>query len=326
VNYRRFFDINDLIGLRMENDEVFHATHDAVLHLLSAGTVTGLRIDHIDGLKDPQAYLDKLPPVYVIVEKILAGKESLPSDWRVWGTTGYDFLNIVNGLFVDRDGYEDLKAIYSDFGGLKATMTDVFRSRKRHVMNTLFAGEVRALVHELAELAEHDRYARDLPHQELREAFVNVTACLPIYRTYVRSCDGLSETDRYQIEDAIAVAGRITPSPAYAFLRQVLLLDAPQYLEEQRCRWLDFIMRWQQFTGPVMAKGLEDTTFYTYNPLVSVNEVGGDSDGPEIYFGVEAFHRRMQERRARWPFTMNAGSTHDTIMFCLNSCMIGHAP
>jgi (1->4)-alpha-D-glucan 1-alpha-D-glucosylmutase len=308
INYRRFFDISDLVGLRTERDEVFEATHGYVLRLVDEGKVTGLRIDHIDGLLDPKAYLDRLPGVYVVTEKILAGNEQLPCDWRTHGTTGYDFLDFVNGAFIDREGYHELERIYSEFTDSTATYTDVFRQRKRQVMRELFAGEVAALVHRLCELAEEDRHARDLATEELKEAFVSVTAALPVYRTYIRE-ESISETDRARIEDAIAVSGN---GPALDFLRRVLLVNPAWYLQNRKPDYLDFVMRWQQFTGPVMAKGLEDTTFYVHNPLVSVNEVGGDSNGPEVYFGVDEFHRRNLARRARWPQTMNASSTHDT--------------
>jgi len=308
INYRRFFDISDLIGLRAERDEVFRATHAYPLQLLGEGKVTGLRIDHIDGLLDPKGYLERLPREYVVVEKILAGNEQLPSDWQTHGTTGYDFLNFLNGAFIDREGFHRLEKTCQEFTGSSATTNEVFRERKRQVMKELFAGEVSALVQRLYQLAEADRHARDLSRTELNEAFVSVTAFLPVYRTYIRDFQ-ISETDRAYIEDSIAAAGQ---GPAFVFLRRVLLLDPAWYLQDQKADYLDFVMRWQQFSGPVMAKGLEDTTFYVHNPLVSVNEVGGDSNGPEIYFGVEGFHRRNQMRRMRWPYTMNASSTHDT--------------
>jgi (1->4)-alpha-D-glucan 1-alpha-D-glucosylmutase len=308
INYRRFFDINELIGLRTERDEVFRATHAYILQLVDEGKVNGLRIDHIDGLLDPKGYLDRLPETYVVTEKILAGNEQIPCDWRTHGTTGYEFLNFLNGAFIDPQGFQRLEKVYSQFTGSTATFTEVFRARKRQVMNELFAVEVNALVHRLDELAERDRHARDLRTGELKEAFVAVTACLPVYRTYTRDFQ-ISETDRAYIEDAVTVAGT---GPALAFLKRVLLVEPAWYLQEQKPEYLDFVMRWQQFTGPVMAKGLEDTTFYVHNPLVSVNEVGGESSGPSTYLGVENFHRRNLARRTRWPHTMNATSTHDT--------------
>jgi (1->4)-alpha-D-glucan 1-alpha-D-glucosylmutase len=308
INYRRFFDVSDLVTLRSDKDEVFHATHDFALKLLSDGKVTGLRIDHVDGLLDPKGYLDRLPETYVIVEKILGGQEHVPADWRTHGTTGYDFLNYLNGVFIDRRGFHELERIYSNFTGSTATYRDVFQERKRQVMKELFAGEVNVFIRHLTELADEDRHARDLRTDELQEAFVAVTACLPVYRTYIRD-ENISATDRAYIEDAVTVAGK---GLAFEFLRRVLLLSPAWYLETSREKYLDFVMRWQQFTGPVMAKGLEDTTFYVHNPLVSVNEVGEDCGGPEVYFSVEEFHRRNLSRHSCRPLSMNASSTHDT--------------
>jgi len=308
INYRRFFDISDLIGLRTERDDVFEATHAYVLKLVHEGKVTGLRIDHIDGLLDPAQYLERLPEVYVVTEKILAGNEQLPENWRTQGSTGYDFLNFVNGPFIDRDGFRKLQQIYDGFTGTAKTFTEVFHDCKRQVMQELFAGELNTLVDRLTRLAEDDRHARDLHKAELKEAFISVTACLPVYRTYL-SDDRISETDRTYIEGALAAAGR---GAAFDFLRRVLLLEPAWYLRHRKPDYLQWVMRWQQFTGPIMAKGLEDTAFYLHNPLISVNEVGGNSDGPEIYFGVEEFHRRNLARRAHWPHTMNSTSTHDT--------------
>src|SRR5262249_50878070 len=308
INYRRFFDINELVGLRSERDDVFQAIHAHVLKLIEEGKVTGLRIDHIDGLLDPKGYLDRLPDTYVITEKILAGSELLRCDWRTHGTTGYDFLNFANGAFIDREGFNKLERIYAGFTGSHKTLTEVSRECKRKAIQELFAGELNALVHRLTELAEDDRHARDLRNEELKEAFVSVTACLPVYRTYIRE-ESVSETDRAYLEDAIAVAGS---GAAFEFLRRVLLVEPAWYIRHRKPEYLDFVTRWQQFTGPVMAKGLEDTAFYVHNVLMSVNEVGGDSNGPEIYFGVEELHRRNLARHARWPHTLNATSTHDT--------------
>jgi (1->4)-alpha-D-glucan 1-alpha-D-glucosylmutase len=308
INYRRFFDVSDLVGLRTDRDEVFRATHEYVLKLLEQGKVTGLRIDHIDGLLDPKRYLACLPETYIVVEKILAGNEQLPCGWHTHGSTGYDFLNVMNAAFIDREGFHKLGHIYAAFTGSTKTYTEEFRERNRQVMKELFPGEVNALVHRLSELAEEDRHARDLRRSELEEAFIAVTACLPVYRTYI-SEDQISDIDRSRIEDAIAVAGA---GPAFDFMRRVLLVEPAWYLQERKPQYLDFVQRWQQFTGPVMAKGLEDTAFYVHNPLMSVNEVGGDSNGPDAYLSVEEFHRRNFARRARWPHTMNASSTHDT--------------
>jgi (1->4)-alpha-D-glucan 1-alpha-D-glucosylmutase len=308
INYRRFFDVSDLIALRTEREDVFWATHAYVLKLIADGKVTGLRIDHIDGLRNPKGYLERLPTAYVVVEKILAGNEQLPCDWRTHGTTGYDFLNFASGAFIDPQGFHRLEKIYSEFTGSNRTFSEVLRERKRQVMKELFASEVNALVRRLAELAEEDRHARDIRTEELKDAFIAVTACLPVYRTYLRDFQ-TSEMDRACVENAIAAAGN---GPALEFLRRVLLVKPAWYLQQRKQAYLDFVMHWQEFTGPVMAKGLEDTTFYVHNPLMSAHEVGGDPNGPELYFGVDEFHRRNLARRTRWPHTMNASSTHDT--------------
>jgi (1->4)-alpha-D-glucan 1-alpha-D-glucosylmutase len=308
INYRRFFDVSDLVGLRAERDDVFQATHDYVLQLVDEHKDIGLRIDHIDGLLDPKSYLDRLPDTYVVVEKIVAGNERLPSDWRTQGTTGYDFLNFVNGVFIEREGFHRLERIYGEVTGKTQTFSDVFRECCRQVMTDLFAGELNTLVQQLTRLAEDDRHARDLRTDELREALVSVTACLPVYRTYIRD-QRICDIDRLRIEDVFAIAGT---GGAFDFLKRVLLLEPAWYLQQRKPDYLNFVMRWQQFSGPVMAKGLEDTAFYVHHPLLSVNEVGRDSSGPETYFGVEEFHRRNLARYARRPHTMNATSTHDT--------------
>jgi (1->4)-alpha-D-glucan 1-alpha-D-glucosylmutase len=297
-----------LVSLRAERDDVFRATHEYPLRLLNEGTITGLRIDHVDGLLDPKGYLDRLPSTYVVVEKILGGDEKVPSDWRTSGTTGYDFLNSLNGLFVNAEGYRRLAAMYADFTGVAKSRAKIVWERKRQVMAELFAGEVNALMHRLSELAVEDRYARDLAMADLREAFISVTARLPVYRTYIRNFH-VEPSDREYIESAIAAAGRGT---AYDFLRRVLLVEPAWYLQNRKQSYLDFVMQWQQFTGPVMAKGLEDTTFYAHNPLLSVNEVGSDAHNPEAFFGLDDFHRRNQRRRRHSPHTLNASSTHDT--------------
>lgn len=322
INYRRFFDVSDFVCLRIEEKDVFAATHAVVLRLAGTGQVTGFRIDHVDGLYDPAGYLRRLqdhlagpgtrPGFYIVVEKILGGDEELPAAWPVYGTTGYDFLNLVNGLFVDEDGAGLLDEIYGRFSGCATDFATVVYTHKRRMMGELFAGEVRNLTRQLARLAEHDRHGRDLTLAELERALVETTACLPVYRTYIRDFT-VEARDQACIECAVAEAVRRSPAaaPACAFLRRVLLLEFPGYLaEEQRYAWLRFVMRWQQFTGPITAKGFEDTALYIYNRLVSLNEVGGDpaSTGTP----VATFHRRNRIRQERWPHTLNATSTHDT--------------
>ena len=330
INYRRFFDISDLVGLRLEDPEVFEARHAQIVQLAREGKVTGLRVDHIDGLYDPQDYLRRLqgslsaspagtsgrPGFYVVVEKVLGGDEPLPEDWPVCGTTGYDFLNAANGVFIEPRGLQMLEANYARFTGNAATFNDVCYSRNKLVMEQLFQGEVNALAHLLGRIAAQDRHARDLPFSELMQALVEVTACLPVYRTYIRDFE-VSPRDRIYIDRALRAARVRTPhervsSAAFGFLRCVLMLDPPYYADVHKKEWLAFVMRWQQFTGPVMAKGLEDTAYYVHNSLISLNEVGGDPIRKNLPIDLEAFHLFNQERPARWPCTLNATSTHDT--------------
>ncbi len=326
LNYRRFFDITDLIGVRVEDPDVFESRHPEIVSLVNGGGVTGLRIDHIDGLWDPCSYLHRLKKkalgapgetncsgFYIIVEKILGSDEQLPSDWGVCGTTGYDFLGYLNGVFINPEGLAKLDAIYRRFTGIGDDCSHIRYVRKRQVMDELFAGEVRALCFHLGRLAAQDRFARDLPFPELEKALIEVTAWFPMYRTYIRDFS-VSARDRAYIEQALEMAAKTTAgfNPGVLdFIRRVLLLDIPHYIEA-RDQWLGFVMGWQQFTGPVMAKGYEDTTCYYYNRLISANEVGCDPEAVDHPGGTEGFHRRNAERLAAWPHTMNATSTHDT--------------
>ncbi len=326
INYRRFFDINDLVCLRVEEEDVFAARHLAILQLVAEGKVTGLRVDHVDGLYDPEQYLARLQgaagavgseqPIFVVVEKVLGRNETLPHAWQVSGTTGYDFLNALNGLFVDLGGLARIEAAYSRFTGTTEPFAEVCYAKNKQVMWRLFAGEVNALGHHLGKLAAQDREARDVPLSELVGALVEVTACLPIYRTYIRDLE-VSARDRACLERTLQLARRRTSelligNPAFAFLRRVLLLDPPTYAKELQAEFLRFVMRWQQSTGPVMAKGLEDTAFYVHNSLISMNEVGGDPlrEGPPL--DLAGFHEFIAERMRLWPDSMNSTSTHDT--------------
>ena len=304
INYRRFFDVTDLVGVRVENPEVFEARNRRIFDLIAEGKITGLRTDHIDGLYDPAGYLTRFQhrlgePAYVVVEKILAHDETLPSAFPVAGTTGYDFLDTVNRVFVDPDGLARLTAGAPSF-------EDLVYERKKQVIDQLFSGEMRALGVHLGTLAVADRNARDFAPSELLAALVEITACMPVYRTYVRA-DEISQWDHAILCRAIAearrrAAGRVDDR-LFDFLQRVLHLDAPSSA--------DFVMRWQQFTPRVMAKGVEDTAFYNYHPLVSLNEVGGDP-GWIVSDPVAELHARNERIARDWPHTMNATSTHDT--------------
>lgn len=322
INYRRFFSISELVSVRVEYEHVFAATHDLVLRLGKAGLVTGLRIDHVDGLHDPEAYLCRLqerlggegesPGFYVVVEKILGSEEKLPTGWPVHGTSGYDFLNLVNGLFVYEEGLKQLEEIYRRHGGSAASFKEVVYGLKKRAMAELFGGEMRTLAGLLGRLAEQDRHGLDLTLDQLEEAVVEVIACFPVYRTYTRGFT-VTAQDRAYIEQAVASAVRRNPDTARAcgFLRRVLLLECGDNQPgEQRRNWLRFVMRWQQFTGPVTAKGVEDAAMYVYNRLVSLNEVGGEPDAAAV--SVAEFHHHNRTRLKRHPHSMNATSTHDT--------------
>ena len=329
INYRRFFDINDLVSLQVTDPRVFHATHATILQLVKERKVTGLRVDHIDGLYDPLGYLHRLQdaaaasleesngrPFYVVVEKILGGDEVLPEEWPASGTTGYDYLHPLNGVFLNAPGLQALEATYAQFTGNQEPFADTCYQRKKQVMEQLFQGEISTLTHELGKLAAQVRNAGDLPLSELSQALVEATACLPVYRTYIRDFR-VRPTDRAYIERALEAAYQRTPpekvsSSAFAFFQRVLLIHPPHYLENQKDEWLRFVMRWQQFTGPVMGKGLEDTAFYAHNSLVSLNEVGGDPLRQNLPLDTDAFHRFNKQRQTDWPYTLNATSTHDT--------------
>jgi len=333
INYRRFFDINDLAALRMENEAVFNATHAFVLGLAAEGKVDGLRIDHSDGLYDPAQYFRRLQehyarlagldapadepdgrparPLYVVVEKITARHEHVPTTWAVHGTTGYRFATVVNALFVDRQARAKLGRVWRTFTGESVDFDEIAYRGKRDITRGALASELTVLATELLRIARADRRTRDYTFNTLRRAIAETAAYFPVYRTYV--AEGLTPQDRRYIDWAIAHARkriRAADATAFDFLRMVLLVsppgDAPPALQEH---YRAFAMKFQQFTSPVAAKGVEDTSFYNFNRLVSLNEVGGDPD----MFGmtVSAFHGASADRALRWPHTMLATSTHD---------------
>lgn len=325
INYRRFFDINDLAALRMEREEVFEATHRRVFQLLQRGWLAGLRIDHADGLFAPATYFERLQRLhaearpmareglYVVVEKILAGHERLPEDWAVAGTTGYESANLINGLFVDEAAAERLRRVWRLFTRQSMGFDEILYQSKLIIMKMALASELNVLVNRLSRIAELDLHTRDYTLNSLRATLLEIVACFPVYRTYLNE-DRVSEEDRRQIEWACSVAGKrasMADTSIYDFVRDVLVGTAGEGKGEAYRRVvLDFAMRLQQFTSPVMAKGMEDTAFYRYHPLASLNEVGGD---PRRFGGsIGAFHYANQERASRHPHAMLAGSTHDS--------------
>jgi (1->4)-alpha-D-glucan 1-alpha-D-glucosylmutase len=330
INYRRFFAITDLVGIRTEDWIVFEATHDRILWLVAKsakqGLRTGLRVDHIDGLRDPLGYLARLQKsiaeavpggrskTYVLVEKILARGEQVPEDWPVAGTTGYDYMNYLQGPFVEPDGGKQIEGVYAQFIRKSLDFAAVVYEKKKLVMSSLLHVEMRGLARQLAELAAKDRYARNIAWNELSEALTEVTACMPVYRTYIRSLD-LPPAARDVIDRSLAAAQSKRPQlgrPCLNFLRDVLTLATSPHIEPgQREERLDFVMRWQQFTGPIVAKGFEDTALYAYYPLSSLNEVGGN---PEASHAIsrEELYGFLGDRQRRWPHALNATTTHDT--------------
>jgi (1->4)-alpha-D-glucan 1-alpha-D-glucosylmutase len=329
INYRRFFGLNDLISLRVEDPAVFQARHAPTLQLVAADKIDGLRVDHVDGLRDPLEYLQRLQEIrradstngkgldfYAIVEKITSGSETIPQDWPIAGTTGYDFLNAVNTLFIDAPGSRELELLYREFTGIHASFAETWYVRKKQVMEELFASDIRMLSSRLGRLAVLDRLGCDIPMRELVRGLKEITACLPIYRTYCRELL-LPARDRSYLERAFKIARDRSPAgvvsdSAFDFLRRVFLLDPSLDLKNCPEPWLDFLLRWQQFTGAVMAKGLEDTAFFVHHGLISLNEVGCNPLRKEIRFGVTAFHHHNQSTFRSYPHTLNATSTHDT--------------
>ncbi|MBV9410655.1 MAG: malto-oligosyltrehalose synthase, partial [Acidimicrobiia bacterium] len=305
LDYRRFFDITELAGVRVEDPEVFADTHRLVLEWLADGSVAGVRVDHIDGLRDPQEYLTRLrsaaPGSWVVVEKILEEGERLPESWPADGTTGYDFTNLVAGLFVDPAGERELTEFYASFTG-EPSWEEVARASKELVVHDVLASEVARLTALFVEVAAVHRSTRDYTRWELREALAEVLVAFPVYRTYASS-----KSDRRYVSSAIETAVAHRPdldADLLRFLGSVLTFDIEGAAERE------LALRFQQASGPIMAKGLEDTAFYRYNRLVALNEVGGDPG----HFGVslEEFHQANAERLSQWPLALLATSTHDT--------------
>jgi len=328
INYRRFFDINELAALRVEEPRVFEAVQGLALDLAAQGWVDGLRIDHPDGLLDPATYFERLqagyarrrrgdgtatgaPALYVVAEKIIASHEELPRDWAVQGTTGYRFSNLVNGLFVERRHEQRLDRIWRAWCGDAPAFGEITYRCKHLVAHGAMAAQLTTLTHVLQRIALADRHTRDYGFNTLRDALAEVAAAMPVYRTYI--VDQASSQDRQFVDWAVAQArrrGHAMPPALFDFLRQCLLaLQAPSHDAAQAERVRAFAMAFQQFCAPLAAKGIEDTAFYRHHRLVSLNEVGGDP----ARFGVSAsaFHGASRDRLKHWPHTMLSTSTHD---------------
>lgn len=380
INYRRFFDVTQLVCMRMELPSVFHACHKLVFELLRKGQVTGLRVDHPDGLLDPKDYFCRLQtgsllaqsgsahpeelepeaqawlrervtpvlqqelhrpisggtssrvegprrdllagqaprplwPLYVVAEKILSPHERLRRDWPVEGTTGYDFLNHVNGLFVDGDNEAAFDRLYADFAGSTVSFPALVSASKKRILDLSLVSELSALTHRLKAVARRTRQGQDFTARQLRRALTEVIAAFPVYRIYVdREWQGVIPQERFFLEQALAQARTYRPrldERILDFIQDLLLLHSPPDLDEegQRCH-REFVFRFQQLTGPVMAKGLEDTALYNYNRLLSLNEVGGHP--AQFGVSVEAFHQHNLEKAEHWPHALLATATHDT--------------
>lgn len=316
LNYRRFFTVNGLICLRIEDEKVFSSTHELILKLVKEGQFTGLRIDHIDGLYDPAQYLSRLredaPDVYLVVEKILESHEDLPLNWPIQGTTGYDFMNKVNGVFCQQSSEAEFSRVYYQFIGRSTSSERLIDENKRMIIGRHLAGDIDNLAYLLKQLSEHYRYASDFTMYGLKRALVEILALFPVYRTYINR-DGFRKADREYIQKVIARAKENLPNflNELYFIEKFLSLEFDDRLsEEDKDQWIYFLMRLQQYTGPLMAKGVEDTVMYVYNRLISLNEVG--STPGEFGISVDDFHTYNQNRCTHWPHAMSATATHDT--------------
>lgn len=322
INYRRFFSVNDLAGIRVEDSAVFEATHRLVLELLASGKVDGLRLDHPDGLHDPAGYFARLQDaakeatgdeIYLLVEKILAGHESLPESWQVSGTTGYEFANLAMSLYLNTGNEAEIDTIYRHFvsedGDVQTDFPKLLYACKRDVMRGELASELNVLTRRLLAISEGrsgERYY-DFTVHVLRDALTEVVANFPVYRTYIVPENRVSEVDRRHIEWAVSRARKTTnaaDTSVFDFIYEVLIINRKDE------GVAGFVGKFQQYTGPVMAKGMEDTALYRYNRMTSLNEVGGEPGS--FGGGVSDFHRTTLERAKAWPNAMLSTSTHDT--------------
>ena len=318
INYRRFFTINGLISLRMEEPRVFDHTHATALAIVADGIASAIRVDHVDGLLDPLAYLVRLRDaaglaVYIAVEKVLVPGETLPDGWPVQGTTGYDFLNQVNGILCRKENEREFSKCYYRFTRLEVTYDELVRVQKRMIISKHLAGNIDNLANLIKQASANDRYGRDITLYGLRLALVEVMMNFPVYRTYINAESGPSDVEREHIRMAFDKAMDRLPAYGYElnYIKSYLLMESRQSLSDgNRQQVLAFVMTFQQFTAPLMAKGFEDTILYIYNKLMSLNEVGGS---PNLFgFTAEQFHSFNIDRVRRWPLSMNATATHDT--------------
>ena len=316
INYRRFFTVNELISVKVEEVKVFHKTHSLIAQLVEDNIFTGLRIDHIDGLYDPAEYLERLREkvgdVYITVEKILELTEALPTSWQIQGTSGYEFLNYANGLFCKAVNESAFSHFYQTFTGVMADYDRLAAEKKGLIIEKNLAGDVENLAQRLKRIAGQTRSGSDFTAYGLKRALSEVLALFPVYRTYIVS-DAVSDTDQQVIQRAIAAAKLHLPllQRELEYIETILLRTDEEYLtDDQKAERLHFVMRMQQLTGPLMAKGIEDTLLYVYNRLLSLNEVGGNPS----HFGVSLpqFHTFNQHKVQHWPSAMNTTSTHDT--------------
>jgi len=331
INYRRFFDVNHLAAIRVELPKVFDAIHRLTLDLVSAGALTGLRIDHPDGLYLPREYFEKLQQrctkalgtvaaiadpraIYMLAEKILTGSETLRKDWPVHGTTGYDFANQVTQLLVDSSAETAITKTFHRFIGHSIPFGHLLYAKKLQVMKLALANDIDVLGNMLDRLSEQNRSYRDFTLEALSRAVRETIACFPVYRTYLVPGQPVSEEDRQIIERAIVAAKRRNPGmeeSIFNYLRDVLLFHVPAKLNAaERAAHTHFVLKFQQATGPIMAKALEDTVFYIYNRLAALNEVGGEPQ--QFGSSVETFHELNLHRQRNWPASLLATSTHDT--------------
>ncbi|MCA1743907.1 MAG: malto-oligosyltrehalose synthase, partial [Desulfovibrionales bacterium] len=321
LGYRRFFDINELAGLRVEDKEVFTTTHRLPLKWVKQGKVQGLRVDHPDGLRDPAGYFRRLrkncPEIWIVAEKILEHGEVLAPDWPVQGTTGYDFLNLAGGLFIDPQGKKPLTEFYAGFIGGNPDYRTVVKQCKHQVITESLGSELNRLTALFVDICERHRRHRDYTRDDLQEVLLLAATYFPVYRSYVRAAGDkhrnendtavVSDVDRNYVRQAVEKVRTENPeldNELLDFLKKILLLEIPGELEGQ------LAMRFQQFTSPAMAKGVEDTAFYRFNRLLCLNEVGGDPD----IFGVsqKEFHQQGEKAQAHRPLSMLSGTTHDT--------------